>query len=213
MSKSIIREKWTIAWDTGFKRRRIIIGTLWMLSVVFMLPFFFGYIEKRKGILLHDWVLAHIPAHNVSVLIFAIIWSMILFIFIRALYSPSIYINYCWTLIFVSLARLSCIMLVPLAPPVGLIPLTDPLTGVFYGNHVIIKDLFFSGHTATLSLIVLCLEKKNDKIIAFIATVLVAFLLLVQHIHYTIDVLAAPIFVYVLYRLTIYFLYMNTRKR
>lgn len=207
MPASLIISRWTKAWDTPFKRRRIVIGTVFMLAGVFLFPSFFGYIEKRKGILMHDWLLAQIPPHNVSILIFAIIWSMILFILVRALYSPSIFINYCWTLIFVSILRLTCIALVPLAPPIGLIPLTDPLTGVFYGNALITKDLFFSGHTATLSLIVLCLEKRNDKIIAQIATVAVAVLLLVQHIHYTFDILAAPVFVYILYKLTLYFLY------
>jgi hypothetical protein len=207
MPASIIVSRWAKAWDTPFKRRRIVIGTLLMLAGVFILPSFFGYIEKRQGILLNDWILAIIPPHNVSIFIFVIIWSMIILLLVRAIYSPSIYINYSWTLIFVFIARLICIALVPLAPPVGLIPLTDPLTGVFYGNVLITKDLFFSGHTATLCLIALCLEKRNDKIIACAATVSVAFLLLVQHIHYSIDVAAAPIIVYVLYRLTVYFLY------
>jgi hypothetical protein len=55
-------------------------------------------------------------------------------------------------------------------------------------------------------LIFLCLEKKSDKIIGLIATIAVMVLLLVQHIHYTIDVLAAPIIVYIIYTLTKYFL-------
>jgi membrane-associated phospholipid phosphatase len=89
--------------------------------------------------------------------------------------------------------------------------LTDPLTGVFYGNSVITKDLFFSGHTATLTLIFLCLKKRNDRIIACVATVVVGFLVLVQHVHYTIDVLAAPIFAYAFYRLCKYFLTKNNK--
>jgi hypothetical protein len=207
MSASSPRENWKKAWNTKGTRQQLVSGTVIMLMVVFILPNFFGYIEKRKGILLNDWVLAFLTPHNVSGLIFAIIWGMILFILVRAIYTPSIYILYCWTLIFVSIARLTCISLVPLDPPKGLIPLTDPLTGIFYGNAVITKDLFFSGHTATLVLIVLCLQKPIDKAIALIATVVVAFLLLVQHIHYTIDVMAAPIIVYALYRFTRYFLF------
>ncbi len=191
----------------------MIIGTVIMLIVVFILPFFFGYIEKRKGVLLNDWLLAHIQPHDVSVLIFAIIWGMILFTLIRAIYNPSIYITYCWTLIFVCITRLACIIMVPLAPPVGLIPLSDPLTGVFYGNALITKDLFFSGHTATLTLIVLCLQRKTDKLIALMAVIIVAILLLIQHIHYTLDILAAPVIVYLVYRITRHLLYKTTHRK
>jgi len=209
----LIKNTWKETWKSSRQRRQIIIGSVSMLIVVFILPIFFGYIEKRKGVPLNDFVLSHITPHNVSVLIFAIIWGMILFIFIRALYTPSIYITYCWTLIFVCVARLICISLVPLAPPKGLIPLTDPLTGVFYGNALITKDLFFSGHTAILTLIALCLQKKTDKIIAVFAVITVAFLLLVQHIHYTVDILAAPVFVYVIHRVVSRFLYKTKRSQ
>jgi hypothetical protein len=207
-----LKDNWKEIWNSPARKRKMLIGTLLMLILVYMLPFFFNYIEKRNGVLLNDWVLQQIPPHNVSVLIFAIIWGMILFAVVRAIYNPLIYITYCWTLIFVCIARLIAISLVPLDPPVGLIPLTDPLTGVFYGHAIITKDLFFSGHTATLTLIVLCLERKTDKFVALLALIAVAFLLLVQHIHYTIDILAAPIIVYALYRVTSYFLHKNTSK-
>ena len=96
--------------------------------------------------------------------------------------------------------RFVTLSVVALDPPPGLIPLVDPLGSVFYGNAAITKDLFFSGHTATMVLIFLCLERRTDKIIALIAAFAVAYLLLVQHIHYTIDILAAPIVVYACYR-------------
>ena len=206
------KEIWKDTWASPLKRKQIIAGTALMMLVVALLPHFFNNIEKRQGVVLNDWVLALIVPHNVSVSIFAIIWSMILFIAIRAIYDPSIYIVYCWSLFFVSVARLTCIYLVPLNPPRGLIPLTDPLTAVFYGNAVVTKDLFFSGHTATLALIFFCLKKRNDRIIAFVATLTVAFLLLVQHIHYTIDVLTAPIIVYVLYHFSRYLLFRSAER-
>lgn len=213
MSTTLAGFRWKKTWATSKSRSQIILGTVLMLAIVYMLPLFFNHIEKRDGVVLNDWVLAHVPAYNVSVLIFAIIWSMILLILVRAIYKPVIYINYCWSLMFVCLARLACISMVPLNPPAGLIPLTDPLTGVFYGESLITKDLFFSGHTATLTLIVLCLERKNDKIIATIATVIVAFLLVVQHIHYSIDILAAPVVTYSCYACTRYFLKITGTKK
>lgn len=209
MPSAIKKETWKQTWTSPYKRRRLIIGTVVMMSLVFSMPLFFKTIEKRQGILLNDWVLAAITPHNVSVLIFAVIWGMVVLILIRAIKNSTIYVTYCWTLISVTLLRFLAITLVALAPPKGLIPLTDPLTGIFYGQALIIKDLFFSGHTATLTLMFLCLERRTDKIIAFMAIITVGFLLLVQHIHYTIDVLAAPVITYACYRFTRYFLYRN----
>jgi len=205
---SPLKDNWKITWQSHYKRYQVIIGTAIMFAIISTLPFFFGYIQKRKGAVLNDWLLAHIPAHNVSVFIFAIIWGMVLLIVIRTIKTPSIYITYCWTLVFVCLVRFVTISVVALDPPIGLIPLIDPLNNAFYGhNAVITKDLFFSGHTTTMVLIYLCLQKRADKIIALIAAFAVACLLLVQHIHYTIDILAAPVVVYPCYRLTRYLFY------
>ena len=199
-------DTWANAWATPVIRRQLIVGSVLMLGVVATLPTFFNYMQKRSGVVLNDWLLAEIPPRNVSVLIFTVIWGMGLLTLVRAVRHPSVYINYSYTLILVCLARYITISLVPLNPPVGLIHLTDPLTAIFYGESNITKDLFFSGHTATLTLMFLCLEKRTDKIIGAIAIVIVAFLLLVQHIHYTIDVLAAPPIVYGCFCLTRYLL-------
>jgi hypothetical protein len=191
-----LNNHWKQTWGLISKRHQIVYGTGIMLAVVFTLPSFFNYIQKRHGVFLNDWLLALIPPHNVSIAIFSIIWGMGLLIIYRAVHNPQIYINYCWTLILVSILRIITISLIPLDPPAGLINLTDPLTGIFYGESLITKDLFFSGHTATLTLIFLCLEKRSDKYLGLLAIIIVAVLLLVQHIHYTMDIIAAPFFVY-----------------
>jgi hypothetical protein len=184
----------------------MILGSVLILIIISILPTFFNLIEKRDGTVLNDQILAAIPAHNVSWAIFTILWGMGLYALFRAIQKPSIYITYVWGLIFVLIIRVLTISLIPLNPPAGLIVLNDPITGLFYGESTITKDLFFSGHTSTLYLIFLCLEKKRDKILAFIATISVAFLLIVQHVHYTIDVIAAPLIVYPFYRLIKYLL-------
>ena len=113
-------------------------------------------------------------------------------------------------MLFVSLARFMSISLVPLMPPAGLIPLHDPLTGIFYGEANITKDLFFSGHTASITIMLLCLQKRGDRFVALVALICVASLLLVQHIHYSIDVLFAPAAVYVINRLVVHVLHKKS---
>jgi hypothetical protein len=192
---------WKQAWNYPPLRVRIITGSILIFGILSMLPSFFNMVEKRMGPTLNDRVLAVIPAHNVSGIIFSIIWGMGILILVRAINRPSIYINYVWSLIFILIIRAITITLFPLNPPNGILILSDPLTNLFYGERVITKDLFFSGHTAILVLTTLCLENKKDKIIGVIAATIVGFLLLVQHVHYTLDVVAAPLIVYPLYRL------------
>ena len=210
MQKTTIKETWQAAWSVPTIRWRLITLLILIPVYSFLLPIFFNHIEKRKGIVLNDWVLAHVPAHNVSVIIFTVIWGMIFLIMYRGLYKPTILINYLFTLAVVTVARVTCITFVALDPPIGLVNLSDPLTGLFYGDAIIIKDLFFSGHIATLAAIFLCLERRNDRILGFFAVCLLAVLLLIQHIHYTIDILAAPVATYNCYRITMYFL--NLKK-
>jgi len=202
MPSPSLKDNWKATWQSRYKRWQMLIGTVIMAAIIYIIPIFFGHIQKRQGAVLNDWVLAHIPPHNVSVFIFALIWGMALLILIRAINDPSIYITYCWTLIFVCLVRFVTLSVVALDPPSAMVPLVDPLNSALYRNAPITKDLFFSGHTATMVMIWLCLQKRTDKIIALIAAFAVACLLLVQHIHYTIDVLAAPVVVYPCYRLT-----------
>ena len=208
-----IKDAWKKAWGSPIKQRQLILIIVLIPVFLFTLPHFFDYIEKRNGVLLNDWLLAQIPPHNVSVLIFTVIWGMILLILYRSLRNPSIFITYCLTLAIVTVVRITCISLVPLSPPAGLIPLVDPLSGVFYGEAAVTKDLFFSGHTATLMVIFLCLERKTDKRIGFLAVCAVAVLLVIQHIHYTIDILAAIVVVYVTHSITSRFVFKNRRRR
>jgi len=117
----------------------------------------------------------------------------------RAAKHPYIFLTFLWAYILLSVMRILSITLVPLNPPVGLIGLVDPIGNFFYGEKFVTKDLFFSGHTSTVFLLYLCLPGKKDKKIALAVTILVGFLLLVQHVHYTLDVLGAFLFAWIAY--------------
>jgi hypothetical protein len=195
-----LRKNWKMTWSSQLQRAQLIIGSLLMIIISLMLPSFFNLIQKRDGTLLNDWVLAAIPPHDVSWEIFTVIWGIGFYALWRAIEKPTIYITYLWTFIFITILRVLAISLFPLEPPKGLIVLTDPLTAVFYGRSTITKDLFFSGHTSILFLAFLCLERRWDKILALAGTVIVVCLLLVQHVHYTVDVVAAPIIIYPVFR-------------
>lgn len=188
---------WLLAIKNASFRSKLIIGIASLLMVVILLPFFFQYIEQRQGYHLNDALLNALPATDVSIPVFAIIWSMVLLFLIKSFTNPQLFILYLYGFLFLCLSRIITLTLVPLNAPAGLIDLADPFSNFFYGTKdFITKDLFFSGHTATLCLFFFCFQRKWDKIIALLCTIAVGFLVLVQHVHYTIDVVVAPFFSY-----------------
>ncbi|QHV97922.1 phosphatase PAP2-related protein [Spirosoma endbachense] len=190
---------WQAAWRSSVFRWKFIIGLICTLALLFTFPVFFQTIERHTGPVLNDWVLNQLPPRDVSLWIFLIIWATALLLLIRARFSPAVFMMFVYGYIVVSLSRMLSINLFPLDPPVGLIPLIDPLSNAFYGKTYITKDLFYSGHTSSIFLMFLCLRRWWDRLFAFVGSLLVGGLLLVQHVHYTIDVLGAFVFTYPLY--------------
>jgi hypothetical protein len=193
---------WKQAWQLKNFRVKTIIGLIILVVVLSFLPFFFQYIQNRNSWLpLHDWLLEKLPAYNLSIFIFTIIWGMSLLTAYRCIQNPQVFSVMLWGFILLSLSRMLTIYFINLSPPQNLVELKDPLANSFYGKHFITKDLFYSGHTATQFLMFLCLRKKTDKTLALIGSMLIGIMVLIQHVHYTIDVLAAPVFTYIVYRL------------
>lgn len=192
---------WQVAWQSPVFRRKFIIGIVSALALLASFPYFFYTIEQHSGPVLNDWVLTKLIPRDVSLLIFGIIWAAALLLLIRTRRNPAILMMFVYSYVIISLSRMLSINLFPLNPPVGLLPMVDPITNAFYGEVYITKDLFYSGHTSTLFLIFLCLRQPWDRLFAFVGSLLVGSLLLVQHVHYTIDVVGAFVFTYPLYRL------------
>jgi hypothetical protein len=195
-------EKWQKAWQSKIFRKKVILGFAALFGMLSTFPLFFQTIEKRSGTALNDWLLTQLPAYNVSTPIFLIVWVATLFILIRSYQNPGICVTFLWSYIFLNITRVIIISLVALEPPAGILILRDPIINNVYGLQDITKDLFYSGHTSTLFLMFLCMQTRMDKILMLVCAFVVGFLLLVQHAHYTIDVLAAPVFSYLMYRLT-----------
>lgn len=196
--------KWSSAWtDAGFTVK-FVAGAVILALILTCYPYFFAFIQNRQGLLVNDVVLASIPPTDVSGVILTLICITTFLGLFRTLQTPSLFLVFLWGYVFMSLSRMITISLFPLEPPIGLIPLADPIAFPFYGhkaNGLITKDLFYSGHTGATFLIYLVLVKKWEKLFALCATIAVGLLLMIQHVHYTIDVLVAPFFVYLLYLL------------
>ena len=195
-----------LAWQTALSgpifRNKFIFTFLIVVAIAVAFPYFFGFIEGRTGRIIHDLLLTQIPAIDVSIPVFVCIWSSALLLIFRGIQTPQLLLTFAISYILLTLCRFATILALPLEAPADLIALTDPISNYFYGEAgFITKDLFFSGHTSTLFMIFLALPKAKDRIFALVACVLLGILLLVQHVHYTMDILAAPFFTYFIWEL------------
>ena len=150
--------------------------------------------------MLRDFVVEHLKPVDVSVPIFICIWGITALVIARCIKQPQLFLTALYGFTILTLFRMITISLVPLNPPQGLVPLVDPISNFFYGkSHFVTKDLFFSGHTSSQFLYFLCLQKRRDKAFALLSTCIVGCLVLFQHVHYTIDVIAAIPLTYLCY--------------
>ncbi|MBB6004237.1 phosphatase PAP2-related protein [Arcicella rosea] len=187
-------------WQDALKTNGFIIKLLTTLSIAFFaapqFPPYFINIQKREGAYLSDFVLNHLPAVDVSTPIFALIYGMLIFMLCRVLVKPQLFLLFTITFVIETVLRMSTIYFFPLNPPLDLVHLHDTFAELLiYGDkEPITKDLFFSGHTATMVMIWLFLEKPWEKALAVVTGVSIAVLLLIQHVHYTADVIGAFFF-------------------
>ncbi|TDQ11625.1 phosphatase PAP2-related protein [Pedobacter metabolipauper] len=185
---------WSLAWDYPAFRIKLVLGLIILVAILLFIPQFFNHIQDREGHVLNDKLLASIPPTDVSLYIFLVLYSMVALFLVRMSGNTFICLTAVWSFVFLCIARIITITLVPLNPPLNMVELADPCSILFYRSNIITKDLFFSGHTATLIVGGLCMKKKTDRVIVFAAALIIGCLLLVQHVHYTVDVLMAPFF-------------------
>lgn len=146
-----------------------------------------------------DPVLNLFNAVELNYLIFGIIYGAILYGLYRLSSYPEILLSAIQTYVLMVFFRMAVMYVVPLEQPAGVIDLKDPLVFIFGTGQKITKDLFFSGHTATLFILFLNAPLNKLKYLFLVCTIIVGTCVLIQKAHYTIDVLAAPAFAYCSY--------------
>jgi hypothetical protein len=182
---------WKSRWNHQKYRQTFIAIIITAIVLLAAMPQGFDYIQSRGGLKWNDFLLEILPSINLSIPIFVAMYSLAILFLFRIFKNPHLMTLFVAAYIVVTITRFVLIYFIPLDPPKGMIDLVDPITNIFYGGKIINRDLFFSGHTSSMFLIYLILDRKIDKLIALAITIFIAISLLLQHIHYTADVLAA----------------------
>lgn len=159
--------------------------------------FFLTYNEHRAGYIFDDPILELFHPIAVSEITFFITYFLGIYGLIISFRTPQLFVGLLQAYTLMTLLRMLCLYSIPLEAPATIIPLKDTfLQSTFYSGRENLKDLFFSGHTATIFLFAFAFRKKKTKLLFFCGAAFVGVLVVAQHVHYSIDVLAAPLFAY-----------------
>ena len=195
---------WADAWRDLRFRFRLALTVPALVAVLALLARFLTFAEVRPGVVLPDPVLAFLPPRDLTWLTFGLIYLGLAFGVARLARDPRALVLALQAYVVMVLFRIAAMWVTPLEAPPGMIPLHDPLVRLFGPGKLLTKDLFFSGHTSTLFLLALGVPGRRSKGLFLGCAAAVAFCVLAQHVHYTIDVLAAPFFAYASFRLAVF---------
>lgn len=155
-------------------------------------------LENRPGIDFSDPILAFFPANDVSGFVFWMLYATCGIGFLLMARQPKLLVATIFAYGFMHWFRLGCIYCVPLNAPSDLIVLSDPIVNtVVYPGFFLRRDLFYSGHFASVFLLFIQSKKQHERFFFLLAALAVGLGVMIQHIHYSIDIIGAVPFCYI----------------
>lgn len=196
--------RWKPFWQSPKNRTYFWLGIFVFACMFFSVFFTLRYVEQRPGFVIEDWSLNIFgKPRDFSIPIFAITYFAMVYAISANVARPKIFIHMLITYAIMQLCKCLLLLCIPLDPPKDILPLTDPiLETLFYGGNVNLKDLFYSGHVATVFIALIYARGHLMKIIFFVLAIALAFMMAQQRVHYIVDVVAAPLFVWIAFRLS-----------
>ncbi|PIP54953.1 MAG: hypothetical protein COX07_02545, partial [Bacteroidetes bacterium CG23_combo_of_CG06-09_8_20_14_all_32_9] len=193
-------------WKEFFKlkqfRLRVFITIPLLVTILISITNFLTFNEFRRGVIIHDPIINYINPIDLSLITFSLTYLSVLFGTLLLLTKPKLTLITLNSYMMILIFRMITMYLLPLEPPVEIIPLRDIiLESSFYSGRINLKDLFFSGHTASVFLFFLVFNNKWIKAIFIISTIFIASCLVIQHVHYSIDIIVAPIFAWISFKM------------
>ena len=155
---------------------------------------FLSWVELRPGFAFLDPIHTLFPPVDLSWLIFFVLYASVVLLFATIGRDPELLFGLMRAYTILIALRMISMALLPLDAPITMVALIDPVVqaATGNGNSPLTRDLFFSGHTSFLCLVAFFAPNKTLKYIFFGLTAIVGVAVIVQHVHYTVDVVIAP---------------------
>ena len=202
------RGAWASALSDRDFRIQLLLTVPALVLTLNVLSRFLQFIEERPGVVLPDPILRWFEPRDVTWVTFGLIYGGLALALWGLARHPRLLLVTLQGYILLAIARMGLMYVAPLDPPPQIIPLRDPLVELVGTGKTLTRDLFFSGHTATMFLLAMTTPTVWVRLVLFSFTVGVAVLTVWQHTHYVVDVLAAPFLAYACYRIAL----LNVRQ-
>ena len=201
------------SWNTELRDARF--RTQFLSSIVafavtlILFTRYLGWVEQRSGVTVDDPILRLIQPQDLTWATFGMIYAAVCIAVVYLRNKPRDFLLAIQAYTILVCVRAVMMFLLPLNPSDKLIVLQDPLVQFVGDGSAPTKDLFFSGHTSTMFLLALVTKHQKLRLVFLVFTFLVATCVIVQHVHYVIDVVVAPFVAYAAYRIA--FLYQERK--
>lgn len=178
-----------------FEIKYFIGGLSFLLLTAFLFNRFLNWNEHRPGTNFHDPVFTLFSSIDCSVITFIMLYtSVVSFLIVhrKDLIQLSLL---AFSYAFILILRGISLWALPFYADSDAIKLDDPFLNTFiYPDNYVERDLFFSGHVAILVLLVLFSKDQKWKWLYTLMSVGVGITVVLQKVHFSIDVVAAPFF-------------------
>jgi len=194
-----------ITWKSFLKDKKslteFIITMIVLIVVLISFSQFLNFIEQREGVVLSDPILMAYNPVDLTWLTFTLIYLSLFFFIVTMVNKPDKLLIALQAYSLMVIFRTIAMYLTPFEAPETSLLLDDPFVQLFGQGEILTKDLFFSGHTGTLFLLFLLAENRTMKYIFLLFTLTVGTAVLLQHVHYSVDVFVAPFIAFGAYRI------------
>ena len=193
-------------WMSFYDSKRLFIKTIFTsiltLFALYIWAMWLPINETRgHGVQIYDIIHNMFGPYDLSLPIFITLHINMVLFFFYALSKPRHLFIALLSYSLMIIIRIIAMALIPLEAPETIIPLRDPISEISQNGNIILNDLFFSGHTSTLLLMYYNTYHQKLRHWFLFNSLLMGSMVILQHVHYSIDVIAAIFFSYGCYRL------------
>lgn len=170
-------------------------------AMVLFMPYYYQEIIGPKvGILLNDPVLNFFTPIDWSNAVFFILTVALIQTLAMYFGNAEVFLTGIMSFCVVNIIRAISMYIITLEPPADMILLIDPISAsLVYPEKAFAKDLFFSGHVSSMMILVYIERNRVWYLVKIAATVLMALFLAWQHVHYSVDLVVAPVATYLVF--------------